>query len=124
MIVRQLVGYDRFEGLRAYKQLSELYRAVRFYVIFFQPSMKLEKKSRINTKLKKTYFPAKTPFQRLKMSGHARNKTVKKLDPAYHALDSVQLLKQIESLQDALWQHVILTKEPQPSNFKNKMDRK
>src|SRR4030095_12619720 len=27
-IVRQLVGYDRFEGQRAYRQLAELYRAV------------------------------------------------------------------------------------------------
>jgi hypothetical protein len=31
-IVRQLVGYDRFEGERAYRQLAELYRAVRLYV--------------------------------------------------------------------------------------------
>ena len=30
-IVRQLVGYDRFEGERAYRQLAELYRAVRPY---------------------------------------------------------------------------------------------
>ncbi len=40
-VVRQLVGYDRFEGQRAYRQLAELYRAVRLYVNFFQPSMKL-----------------------------------------------------------------------------------
>jgi hypothetical protein len=31
-VVRQLVGYDRFEGERAYRQLAELYRAVRLYV--------------------------------------------------------------------------------------------
>jgi Integrase core domain len=28
-VVRQLVGYDRFEGQRAYRHLAELYRAVR-----------------------------------------------------------------------------------------------
>ncbi len=28
-IVRHLVGYDRFEGASAYRQLAELYRAVR-----------------------------------------------------------------------------------------------
>ncbi len=32
-IVRALVGYDRFEGESAYRQLSELYRAVRLYVM-------------------------------------------------------------------------------------------
>src|SRR5258708_1991422 len=31
-IVRALVGYDRFEGVPTYRQLSELYRAVRLYV--------------------------------------------------------------------------------------------
>lgn len=41
VVVRQLVGYDRFEGRHAYAQLTELYRAVRLYVNFFQPSMKL-----------------------------------------------------------------------------------
>jgi len=36
-IVRNLVGYDRFEGEAARRQLTELYRAVRLYVNFFQP---------------------------------------------------------------------------------------
>jgi hypothetical protein len=31
-MVRQVVGYDRFEGLLAYRQLTELYRALRVYV--------------------------------------------------------------------------------------------
>ena len=41
-IVRQLVGYDRYAGEAAYRQLAELYRAVRLYVNFFQPSLKLQ----------------------------------------------------------------------------------
>src|SRR5260370_39219566 len=45
-IVRQVVGYDRFEGLLAYRQLNELYRALRVYVNCFQPSMKLQAKER------------------------------------------------------------------------------
>lgn len=44
VVVRQLVGYERFGGMPAYRQLNELYRATRLYVIFFQPSMKLQKK--------------------------------------------------------------------------------
>ena len=31
-IVRQVVGYDRFRGELAYRQLIELYRALRVYV--------------------------------------------------------------------------------------------
>jgi len=64
-IVRQLVGYDRFEGEHAYRQLAELYRAVRLYVNFFQPSMKLRIKEREGGHLRRRYDPAKTPFQRL-----------------------------------------------------------
>ena len=45
-VVRQLVGYDRLDGERAYRQLAELYRAVRLYVNFFQPSLKLAYKHR------------------------------------------------------------------------------
>jgi hypothetical protein len=31
-VVRQVVGYDRFVGEYAYRQLTELYRALRLYV--------------------------------------------------------------------------------------------
>ena len=45
-IVRQVVGYDRLVGEHAYRQLTELYRALRLYVNCFQPSMKLLRKIR------------------------------------------------------------------------------
>ena len=45
-IVRQIVGYDRFEGALAYQQLAEVYRALRLYVNIFQPSLKLVLKRR------------------------------------------------------------------------------
>jgi hypothetical protein len=65
-VVRQFVGYDRFEGMRAYKQLLELYRALRLYINFFQPSMKLREKHRENSRIHRTYELAQTPFQRLR----------------------------------------------------------
>src|ERR1700756_5762359 len=64
-IVRQLIGYDRFEGLLAYRQLEELYRVIRLYVNYFQPSMKLVKKTREGAKVSKSYDVAQTPYQRL-----------------------------------------------------------
>jgi len=112
VVVRQLVGYDRFEGQRAYKQLTELYRAVRLYINFFQPSMKLRKKKRKSSKTHRTYHTARTPFQRLCASGAGYPKMLEKLNAIYHALDPVRLLKQIEALQDALWQHAV---QPHPS---------
>ena len=40
-VVRRLVGYDRYEGPNAWRALAALYRVLRLYVNFFQPSMKL-----------------------------------------------------------------------------------
>ena len=37
-------------------------------------------------------------------------------DSINHALDPVRLLKQIQILQDALWQHVVLAKQTSPFN--------
>ena len=71
-IVRQVVGglgYDRFAGELAYRQLTELYRALRVYVNCFQPSMKLQSKERTGSKLRRTYDQAQTPMQRLSASG-------------------------------------------------------
>jgi len=111
-VVRQLVGYDRLEGLGAYKQLTELYRAVRLYTNFFQPSMKLREKHRKSSKATRKYHPARTPFQRLKDAGTIDAKTLEKLNYINHTLDPVYLLKQIETLQDALWKHAVIINQP------------
>jgi len=121
-VVRQLVGYDRFEGQRAYKQLTELYRAVRLYINFFQPSMKLRKKKREKSKTHRTYHTARTPYQRLCASGAGYPKMLEKLSAIYHALDPVRLLKQIEALQDALWQHAVQTNPSGSTNSEDKYD--
>src|SRR5712691_3035309 len=67
-IVRQVVGYDRLVGEQAYRQLTELYRALRLYVNCFQPSMKLLSKQRDGKKVQCVFDSAKTPLQRLFLS--------------------------------------------------------
>jgi hypothetical protein len=105
-VVRQLVGYDRFEGERACCQLAELYRGVRLYINFFQPSMKLKTKHREGSKVRCTYDAAQTPFQRLRAS--LDNDELKRMQAIFQALDPVRLLRQIETLQNALWKHAVL----------------
>jgi hypothetical protein len=114
-IVRQLVGYDRFEGYKAYRQLTELYRAIRLYNNYFQPSMTLHKKTRVCSTVHKSYDRARTPFQRLRESGILKEKSVQELQEIHHALDPVALLKHIKVLQEALWQHAILPAVPPAS---------
>ena len=108
VVVRQLVGYDRFEGMQAYKQLNELYRATRLYVNFFQPSMKLRIKHRDGAKVQRVYDPAKTPFHRLLTEDVLSAEKQQYLSHVFETLDPIRLLQQIRRIQDALWKHSIL----------------
>jgi hypothetical protein len=107
-VVRQVVGYDRFEGEPAYRQLAELYRALRLYVNVFQPSMKLQKKTREGSRVRRIYDQAATPMQRLFAADVLDADQRGRLEALYRVLDPVLLLRQIEILQDALWRHAIV----------------
>jgi hypothetical protein len=102
-IVRQVVGYDRLVGEHAYRQLSELYRALRLYVNCFQPSMKLQSKQREGKKVRCVYDPAKTPLQRLLFSGVLPTHKQQELTRVVQALDPIRLFQQVEHLQQAVF---------------------
>ena len=112
-VVRQFVGYDRFEGVGAYHQLGELYKAVRLYVNFFQPSMKLQHKKRDGVRVSKKYDLAQTPCQRLLGAGILGERDLGRLRDVHGALDPVTLLQRLQILQDAMWKHAIVG---QPGN--------
>jgi len=101
--VRQMVGYDRLIGAHAYRQLTELYRALRLYVNCFQPSMKLLSKQREGKKVRYVYNPAKTPLQRLLQSGVLPEQKQQELTEVAQALDPILLFQQIEQLQQAVF---------------------
>ena len=103
-IVRQVVGYDRFVGEHAYRQLTELYRALRLYVNCFQPSMKLLSKQHDGKKVRYVYDPAKTPLQRLLLSGILSGEKQDELNAVAQSLDPLRLFEQLEQLQKALFQ--------------------
>jgi hypothetical protein len=102
-IVRQVVGYDRLVGEHAYRQLTELYHALRVYVNCFQPSMKLLSKQREGKKVRCIYDPAKTPMQRLLQSGILSTRKQQELTEVVQALDPIRLFQQLEQLQQAVF---------------------
>lgn len=114
-IVRQVVGYDRFTGELAYRQLTELYRALRVYVNCFQPSMKLQMKQREGSKIHRTYDQAQTPMQRLLAFGIVSPKKQQELERVTEALDPLRLLQQLEHLQKALWRHAVTSSPSSPA---------
>ena len=95
-IVWQVVGYDRFVGEFASRQLTELYRALRVYVNCFQPSMKLTSKERDGSKVRRTYDQAQTPMQRLLACGMLSTRKQQELLRITQTLDPLRLLIQKE----------------------------
>jgi hypothetical protein len=101
-VVRRMVGYRRFEGLEAAALLAELYRAVRLFVNFFQPSFKLIGKQRDGARMRKTYSAPATPHQRLGADERTPETVRVRLQEIYAGLDPVALLRDIRATQERL----------------------
>jgi hypothetical protein len=101
-VVRHTVGYRRYEGLEAAAALAMLYRSLRLFVNFFQPSFKLAEKSRDGAKVTKRYHAPATPHQRLVSDPRTTAATRERLAALYAGLDPVQLLNAIRTSQQQL----------------------
>lgn len=101
-VVRRTVGYDRFEGVDAWNRLMNLYRVLRLYINFFQPSCKLVKKERIGSRVRKIYDKARTPYQRVLEAPQVSADSKRKLTDLYGSLDPVTLFDQLGHLQTLL----------------------
>ncbi len=101
VVVRQVVGYGRLMGEHACRQLDELYRALHWYVNCFQPSMKLVSKQVEGRKIHRIYDAAKTPLQRVLLSGVLPPCQQQELCAIAKAFDPLRLFQQVEQLQQA-----------------------
>ena len=101
-MVRRIVGYRRFEGLEAAAALARLYRSVRLFVNFFQPSFKLADKSREGARVKKRHHPPVTPYQRLLADPRTSEEVHGRVTAVFATLDPVQLLQQMRTAQQEL----------------------
>ena len=101
-IVRKIVGYRRFEGLQATRELAKLYASTRLFVNFFQPSFKLKEKHRDGARVVKRYHRPATPYQRLLADPRTLEETRRSLKALYVTLDPVRLLRDIRLAQERL----------------------
>lgn len=102
--VRQVVGYERYEGEPACLALQALYQPLRLYLNFFQPVMVLVEKQRLGAKVSKRYDVPKTPYQRSLEAPEIDPAAKAHLRKLYDALNPAELLRQIHRRQAALWQ--------------------
>lgn len=101
-VVRQQVGYLRYDTPAELEALRELYRHLRVYVNFFQPQMRLVSKTRRGAKVSKTFDAARTPYQRILGSTDVAEEAKEALRQIYLQLNPVQLKRQITACQDRL----------------------
>ncbi|MGA9549924.1 MAG: transposase family protein, partial [Rhodomicrobium sp.] len=101
-IVRRIVGYRRLEGLPAAEALARLYRTVRLFVNFFQPSFKLSGKERDGARVRKRYHAPATPCQRVLADRRTSEDARRRLICLQAALDPVQLLSDMRTAQQHL----------------------
>lgn len=97
-IVRNWVGYGRYDTQQQVDILNELYAVLRLYTNFFQPVMKLKEKERIGSKVIKRYDKATTPYKRILRSKDISKNIKDRLRNQYKALNLVLLKKQIDKI--------------------------
>lgn len=111
-VVRRMVGYRRLEGLEAAQTLARLYKSMRLFVNFFQPSFKLAQTHREGAHVRKRYHPPRTAHQRLVADPRVPACVKAQLEAMHAALDPVRLLREIRSAQEQLV--AIADKTPAP----------
>lgn len=95
--VRKLLGWDRYDTHEAVAAINDLYsRELRLWLNLFLPSVKLVKKVRVGSKVRRVYDGPRTPFERVKACPQADRERVVRLEELRQSLDPFQLGKIIE----------------------------
>ena len=95
--LRKLVGWDRYDSTTAVSLLNDLYRhELRLMMNLFQPSVKLMKKVRVGSRLKRIYDVPRTPLERLITHSEANPDKVAALRQLRDSTDPFVLAKTIE----------------------------
>lgn len=104
-VVRQNVGYNRFEGEDARRTLSAFYRVLRVRVNFLEPSLKLISKERVGSRIRKKYDKAKTPCQRAIEHTCISEKATDALKEQREAVNPAHIAREIQRLRTELHKH-------------------
>jgi hypothetical protein len=136
-VVRQAVGYLRYDTDVELEVLARLYTHLGPYVNFFQPQMRLVEKTRDGARVRRRHDTAQTPYQRLLASPHVTPEAKDVLTATYAGLNPAALKRDITRLQARLlelaklkedhrrkevrtspdhpWRTFIVRQRPQPS---------
>ena len=95
--VRKLLGWERYDTHEAVAAINDLYRQeLRLWLNLFLPSVKLLKKVRVGSKVRRVYDGPRTPFERVRACPQADRVQVARLEELRKSLDPFQLARVIE----------------------------
>jgi hypothetical protein len=103
--VRRLLGYERYDTEAARAAIDDLYRGeLRLFQNLFLPSVKLTRKERIGSRLRRHYEAPQTPFQRVAASLTADSERLAELRRLRETLDPFQLSQTIQTKRERIFQ--------------------
>ena len=95
--VRKLLAWDRYDTHEAVAAMNHLYRdELRLWMNLFLPSVKLLKKVRVGSRVRRVYDGPRTPFERVKASAEADAQAVARLEQLRKSLNPFELGRSIE----------------------------
>lgn len=101
--VRKMIGWDRYDSPAAVGLLNDLYRhELRLMMNLFQPSVKLLRKERVGSRLKRIYDRPQTPLDRLRACRDVDRTQVNELLRLRATTDPFELARIIEKKIDRI----------------------
>jgi hypothetical protein len=117
--VRKLLGWDRYDSPSALEALNDLYRnELRLMMNLFQPTVKLESKVRVGSRLQRRYSPAQTPLDRLLTHAEIDLQQGQQLRQLRETLDPFELSKAIERKLQRIYRLANSTLSPKTADSK------
>jgi hypothetical protein len=103
--VRKLLGWERYDSRTAVEAINDLYRhELRLWLNLYLPSVKLVKKVRVGSKLRRVYDAAQTPWERVRACAQGNAAQVAELKKLRQSLDPFQLGKTIEQKLERIYE--------------------
>lgn len=120
-VVRQTVGYQRFDTAQELMVLQRLYATLRLYTNFFQPTMKLKSKERVGSRVKKSYHAPQTPYQRILACAEVAVADKKRLQRQYRQLNPAALKRELDKQRQELFR---LATKKRPLKLKRHLNQR
>jgi hypothetical protein len=114
--VRRLLGYVRYDTPAALAAINDLYRQeLRWFQNLFLPSVKLMRKERVGSRLRRRYDPPRTPFERVLACPESDPRRVAALKALRDKLDPFTLSQVIDRKLEHIHRLCSGTPRPRPS---------